>query len=130
MAGLQEAAPAGAPPHDSASLVPPATILARFLTAPVGFEFRMRQVTQGRVQAHAVGDLLNQFRHMLLQSFHRVIEARVGLLLLQRFQKTLAAPVLPRPSRQANHLDRPRSDDPSRFLGALLWERLLSQRAV
>lgn len=88
MASLHEAAPAGEPPHDGASFVPPATTLARFLTAPVRFEFRRRQVTQGRVQAHAVVDLLNQFRHVLLQFFHRMIGARVGFLLLQRFEKT------------------------------------------
>jgi hypothetical protein len=40
------------------------------------------------VQEHAVVDLLNQFRHVLLQFFHRMIGARVGFLLLQRFEKT------------------------------------------
>ena len=64
-------------------------------------------MTQGRVQAHAVVDLRNEFRHVLLQFLHRVIGARVGFLLLPRFPKTLAAPVLPPPSRQANHLNPP-----------------------
>src|SRR5215472_3584487 len=60
------------------------------------FELRWGQVTKGRVQTHPVVDLLNEFRYMLLQFLHGVIGTRIDFLLLERFQKTLALPVLPR----------------------------------
>jgi len=82
------------------------------------FELLRGQVPQGRVQTDSVVDLLNELRHVLLQFFHRVIGPCVDFLLFQRFEKTLALPVLPRPPGPTHAQDSPDALQPLHIIVA------------